>query len=192
MESITNFDFSVLDALQKIHSPVLNVIMAVFTYLGDAGILWIFLSLVFLRVKKTRQMGAAGGLSLVLEVFISELMIKHLVRRTRPFVVHDWIDTIVHKPSSYSFPSGHTCTSFCFSTAVFCFNRKLGLICYAVSAVIGFSRLYFYIHYPTDVLCGALEGVILGATAAFIVKRYAATHPHKDLPDKQVTASEDR
>ncbi len=192
MSSITELDFAILEALQKIHTPVLNVIMAFFTYLGEAGAIWLVLSVVFLCIKKYRETGSAIMLSLAFEGIVSELIIKNIVRRERPFNVHPWIDTIVHKPSSYSFPSGHTCTAFCASTALFFYNKRLGAAAYTLAAVIGFSRNYFYTHYPTDVLAGAAEGVILGLIAANLNKAFYTARSARTLKAAEPPASEDQ
>lgn len=170
MNAIYEFDFSILDALQTIHSPVLNMIMAFFTIIGEAGMLWIALALMFFVIKKTRLMGWTMFQALAFEGIISELIIKNLVQRQRPFLYRPEIDTIVNRPTSFSFPSGHTCTAFACSTAIFCYNKKLGIAAYILSVLIGFSRNYFFIHFPTDVLCGAIEGILLGLLAAVVVK----------------------
>ena len=181
MGAITELDFSILEALQNIHTPVLNVIMAVFTYLGEGGAMWIVILILFLCFRKTREMGFASSLSLILELVISELIIKNIFKRPE-------IDTIVHKPGSFSFPSGHTCTAFCAATAIFCYDKRLGIIAYIISGLIGFSRNYFYIHYPSDVLVGAVEGVLLGLLAVFAVRRICSAVRSKAAPDP----SEDR
>lgn len=171
MDAIYEIDFAILEALQAIHCPALDLILAAFTYIGQAGAVWIVASIIFLCIKSRRGTGAAVLTSLALEVLLNERIIKHIVKRPRPFTLHPWIDTVVHRPSSWSFPSGHACSSFAAATAIFCFDKRLGVIAYAVAAVIAFSRSYFYIHFPTDVLCGALLGVLIGISAAFIVRR---------------------
>lgn len=171
MDAIYEFDFAILDALQTIHNPFLNIFLGLFSYIGEGGILWIALSILCTIIKKTRAMGYAMMLSLSYVGIFNELLIKNIIKRERPFTLRPEIDVIVYRPSSYSFPSGHTCTSFACSTAIFCFNKKLGVAAYIVSALIGFSRNYFFVHFPTDVLCGMLEGIILGILASLIVKR---------------------
>lgn len=175
MNAIYDIDFAILDALQKIHCPALDIILAAFTYIGQAGAVWIIASIIFLCIKSRRGAGIAVLASLALEVVLNERIIKHIVKRPRPFTLHPWVDTVVHQPSSWSFASGHSCSSFAAATAIFCFDKRLGAAAYAIAALIAFSRNYFYIHYPTDVLCGALLGVLIGAAAAFAVKRSMQT-----------------
>lgn len=170
MDIIYNFDFAILDALQRIHCTVLNVILAFFTYIGEGGAVWIAAALLMLCFAKTRKISLPVILALVMELIINENIIKQLVRRTRPFVMNPDIDTIVHKPSSYSFPSGHTCTAFAAATAIFMHNKKMGIAAYAVAVLIAFSRNYFYIHFPTDVICGAILGAAIGFCSVKITK----------------------
>jgi undecaprenyl-diphosphatase len=165
MDIIYRFDFAILDALQKIHCTFLNCLLAFFTYIGEGGAVWIAAAVIMLICKKYRKAGCAVSLALLFELIFNEQLIKKLIKRTRPFILNPAIDTIVHRPSSYSFPSGHTCTAFAAATAIFLHDKKLGTAAYITAAVIGFSRNYFYIHYPTDVLCGAAIGIIFGVAA---------------------------
>ena len=172
MDAVYRFDFSVLEALQGIHSPVLDVIMKFFTYAGNGAIIWAAAAVILLCIKRTRHIGNGLFIAMALDGIINELIIKNLVQRDRPFVQNPLVDTIVGQPSSYSFPSGHTCTAFASATVIFFFNKRWGIVAYVTAALIGFSRNYFYIHFPTDVLCGALEGLILGTAAVLILTRF--------------------
>ena len=188
MDAIYEFDFAALDALQTIHNPALNMVMAFFTTIGEGGILWIALALMFFVIKKTRLMGWSMIQALAFEGIISELIIKNLVQRQRPFLYRPEIDTIVNRPTSFSFPSGHTCTAFACSTVIFCFNKKLGIVSYIVAVLIGFSRNYFFIHFPTDVLCGMLEGIVLGLLAVVVVRKLNEKLFAKKEKEKELTA----
>jgi undecaprenyl-diphosphatase len=170
MDIIYKIDFAILDALQKIHCAPLDYLMAFFTYLGNGGFLWIAAAAVLLIFRKTRKQGFAVALALIFELIFNEKIIKHIFARTRPFVLNPTVDTVISQPSSYSFPSGHTCTAFAAATAIFFYDRRLGTVAYAAAALIGFSRNYFYVHFPTDVLCGALLGILLGFAAAKIIR----------------------
>lgn len=169
---IYDFDFAVLDALQKIHSTFLNVFLGIFTYLGEGGIVWIAAAVVMLLIPKKRAVGICLGQSLITMLLFSEMLLKHIVQRPRPYFLHPWIDIIVVRETSYSFPSGHTCSSFTAATVIFMYNKKLGIAAYICAALIGFSRLYFYVHYPTDVICGALLGLIIGFTVTRAMRKY--------------------
>ena len=174
MQAIYDFDFAVLDALQKIHNTFLDRFFAVFTYIGEGGAMWILLAVGFMIFKSTRRLGISCTAGLVSDLLINELLIKNTVKRPRPFTLHPYIDTIVHRPSSYSFPSGHSCVAFTCATVIFCYNRKLGIAAYATAALIAFSRNYFYIHFPTDVIAGMLDGILLGILSTLLMKKVFA------------------
>ena len=81
-------------------------------------------------------------------------------------------------PKDYSFPSGHTQASFAAATALFTGNKKAGICAYVLAALIAFSRLYLYVHFPTDVLAGVVIGICCGLLSAYVfdcVKRNRGT-----------------
>lgn len=128
--------------------------------LGNGGMIWIISILVFLIPKKTRKMALLAAISLLLGWSCNEL-IKHLAVRTRPYDAITTLQRLVPKPSGYSFPSGHTCVAF--STAMIYFRmlpKKEGSIFLILAILIGLSRLYVGVHYPTDVLVGCIVGCL--------------------------------
>lgn len=171
MQAINDFDFAILDALQGIHNTFLNYFFAVFTYLGEAGILWIVLTFALLFYKNTSRLGLITMTGLLSEGLFNELIIKNIVRRPRPFKIHPYVDTFVVRPNSYSFPSGHTCLAFAAATMLFLYNKKWGIAAYITAVLIAFSRNYFYIHYPTDVIAGMLEGILIGVVNTFVMNK---------------------
>ena len=106
------WEIEVLDALQNIHTPWLDKIMVAITSLGNAGILWIVMAAVLLIIPKTRKAGLCMAIALILDLLITNCLLKNLVARTRPYDVANFTDLIVKKPKDYSFPSGHTAASF--------------------------------------------------------------------------------
>lgn len=162
MEAITNIDFSILDALQKIHNSVLDFIMRIITTSGDNGYIWIAACIVLLCIPKTRKIGIYTALTLIAEVILNDGIVKGIVARERPFIQNSGIDTIIRQPSGYSFPSGHSASSFAAATAIFKHNKKLGIPAYILAALIAFSRCYFYVHFPSDVIIGSLFGIAIG------------------------------
>ncbi len=164
------FDFMILDAIQTyLRSDFLDVFMPFATKLGNGGILWVLCSLALFLFPKTRKAGAAMAVSLILEVICCNLLLKPLVARIRPYDVNTAVELLIRPPVDYSFPSGHTCASFAAASALF-FCRNRGWITAFVAAVlIAFSRLYLYVHYPTDVLAGALLGILLGWLGVMLV-----------------------
>lgn len=170
MNSITQLDLSLLEALQRLHCKALNVFFGAFTYMGEAGALWIIAGIVMLFFAKRRRAGCTVLTALLLELLLNEHLVKKLIRRPRPFTLQPALDTVIPHPGSFSFPSGHTTSSFAAATAIFMYDKKLGTAAYIVAALIGFSRNYFGVHYPTDVLAGVLFGVLIGLLAFAIVK----------------------
>ena len=74
-------------------------------------------------------------------------------------------------PNSYSFPSGHSSSSFAAATALFIMNKKTGVCAYVLAFLIAFSRLYNYVHFPSDVICGIILGILSALLIYFIFKK---------------------
>ena len=158
-----NIELSILDWIQTLHTPFLGKIMVFITRLGDAGIIWIMLSIVLLLIPKTRKSGAVMVVALVVDVLLCNIVLKNLVARTRPYDVNTGVHLLVAKLHDYSFPSGHTAASFASVTALYLAGeKKLWKFALVLACLIAISRLYLYVHYPTDVLGGILFGVISG------------------------------
>lgn len=158
-----NIELSILDWIQTLHMPFLDKIMVFITRLGDAGIIWIMLSIVLLLIPKTRKSGAVMVVALVVDVLLCNIVLKNLVARTRPYDVNTGVHLLVAKLHDYSFPSGHTAASFASVTALYLAGeKKLWKFALVLACLIAISRLYLYVHYPTDVLGGILFGVISG------------------------------
>lgn len=165
-----SWELSVLHWFESIHNPVLNAIMKVITMFGDAGIFFIAVSAIFIIFKKTRKMGIAMAISLVFSVLITNLTLKNLVNRARPFAVDpSLLDGILVKlPKDPSFPSGHSSASFAAATGCFLVNKKVGIPFLVLATLVAISRLYLTVHFPTDVLVGTLVGIISGIASALI------------------------
>lgn len=161
-----------LDFLQTIHTPLLDKILAFITSLGNAGIIWIGLAVVLLILPKTRKAGIIVAAALLVDLILCNLILKNLVARVRPYDVNTAIAILIKKPLDFSFPSGHTAASFAAMTALFLAKMKKAWIAALILAVlIAFSRLYFYVHYPTDVLGGIVVGILSGVLGYAIVEK---------------------
>ena len=140
-----------------------------FTSLGNAGMIWIALSLVMLCFKRTRKAGITGLLALALGAVITNLTLKPLVHRGRPWLVVEGLKAMVEPGDPHSFPSGHTCAAFAATCGWWCYlPKKWGITALVCAALMGLSRLYIGVHFPTDVLVGALVGGLCGWTAGQI------------------------
>lgn len=161
-----------LDFLQTIHTPLLDKILAFITSLGNAGIIWIVLAVVLLILPKTRKAGIIVAAALLMDLILCNLILKNLVARVRPYDVNTAIAILIKKPLDFSFPSGHTAASFAAMTALFLAKmKKVWIAALVLAVLIAFSRLYFYVHYPTDVLGGAIVGILSGIIGYAIVEK---------------------
>jgi len=138
------------------------------TILGSYGFLWVAVALILLLDKRHRDCGIALALGLISSVVIGNLILKNAVARPRPCWLVEGYDLLVNNPTDFSFPSGHTLAGFIAATILFNYNRKWGIAAYILAAVIGFSRLYLYVHFPTDVLAGVILGICIGSLASYI------------------------
>ena len=160
MEMLQNLDGAALLAIQSLRLEVLNPLVEGFTALGNAGILWIVLSLAMLFWKPTRKAGVLALVSLLLGLLCTNVLLKHLVGRERPWLHVAGLIPLVDERDPNSFPSGHTCAAFAAGMSwVRALPRRWMRVLSAVLAVcMGLSRLYVGVHYPSDVLAGALVG----------------------------------
>ena len=171
LETLLNLDGGFLLFLQEsVRNPILNRIMILITSLGDEGLIWIAATILLLIPKKTRKVGIMSAVALLGSLLINNNLIKNIVQRPRPFVTFTDLEIIIPKPSEFSFPSGHTSSSFA-AAAVFYRHlpKKLGVPSVILAGLIGFSRLYVGVHYPTDVLAGVVMGILLSYLAEFLV-----------------------
>ncbi len=170
---ITQIDFNILDWIQTIRTPALDAFFSFVTHLGDEGIIWIVTAVIMLCFKKTRKCGIMMGVSLIIGTIIGNLALKNIIARERPFVQNPDMmkNLIIHAPSSYSFPSGHTLSSIESATAIFLCNKKWGIPAITLAFLIGISRCYLYVHFPTDVIVGAILGVCIGLFSKHIYNK---------------------
>lgn len=158
-------DLAILQSIQQqIGHPVLDAVMIFVTTLGQAGAVWIVVGVAMLCSSKWRFWGITLLVALAAVGLLNEVALKYIVARPRPFVDNPAIDLIVSAPSGYSFPSGHTGTSFA-AVVVLAFSplrKEWKLAALVLAAAIAFSRLYLQVHYPTDVMAGMVLGIIYG------------------------------
>ncbi len=171
MEAILKFDAGILNFIRAhLTNPFMDGLMKFITLFGEAGIFWIVVTLALIAIPKTRRLGLCAAVSLLLEFLCCNVVLKPLIHRTRPYILWD-VTIIVERLSDYSFPSGHTGASFAVATAL-CFagSRKLGIPALILSFLIAFSRLYLYVHYPTDVLAAMVLGTLTGLVGILVIR----------------------
>lgn len=164
-----DWEFAVLDYIQNNFSnPVFDSIAI---FLGYALIpMAAVLLIILLIIKKTRRTGFAMLIAFVLVYVIGNLILKPLIARIRPYDVNTAVQLIVSVEKDFSFPSAHTYFLFTMATVIFMRYKKIGICCYILAVIMALSRMYLYVHYPTDVIAGAVFGIGLGIAGYFIEK----------------------
>lgn len=163
MEIIRNIDSKILFFINKnMSSNILNDIMIFITNLGDNGFIWLLITAILLIRKKTRSTGIRIAIALILSVLAGNLILKNLFERSRPFFIFPHINILIEEPSGFSFPSAHSMSSFAAATVIFLSNKKFGILALILALLIAFSRLYLFVHFPSDVIIGSTIGILLG------------------------------
>lgn len=177
------FDLPILDWIAaNLWCPLLDAVMPVITVLGDAGIFWMVIAAALLLFKKTRRVGLGMGIAMLMGLLLCNLTLKPLCQRPRPYdyqfdVFNKLIPLLIEQQHDFSFPSGHTIASFEAAGVIALNNKKWGIPALILASLIAFSRLYLYVHYPTDVLVS----VLLGLALAFVGNRLAHRVPDRYL-----------
>lgn len=155
------FEFGILYAINNLHNPVLDQIMILITNLGDAGLIWIGIAIVLLFRKSTRKCGILMLISMITGLILGNGLLKNLIARERPCWIDSNMPLLIPLPHDYSFPSGHTLASLESAVMIYLHNKKWGLISLVLAFLIAFSRMYLFVHFPTDILCGAALGTLI-------------------------------
>ena len=168
---IKKLDYRVVENISRIHRPKLNRIMVTASRLGNAGIVWWAVCLPFLINQRWRYTGLTIIFSLGLTSLMGEGIIKHAVKRVRPCHSLEDDEQLIKKPKYYSFPSGHTASSFSVVSVVTFSQCPFYVIVpiFLVASIIGFSRVYLRVHYLTDVVVGFFLGIVCGFATVLLM-----------------------
>ena len=173
------WELRILDFIQSLRTPFGDAVMPLVSKLGNTGMIWIILALVLLIIPRTRKYGIVVAAALIADVILCDGILKHLFRRIRPCDINTAVQLLIPRPKDFSFPSGHTACSVAVSTVLFLMRGrgsakgdgreaaervmgKLWIPAWILTAVIAFSRMYLYVHYPTDILGGFVTGLAAG------------------------------
>ena len=160
-EYINLIDISILRFIREyFSSPLMDSIMIFITNLGDRGFIWIIIGIILLISKKYRKIGLAMLIALAVTSLIGEVFIKNIIQRPRAFTTFPDIEIIIKAPLSYSFPSGHTASSFAAAVVLGYYIKNWKYLFYFFAALVAFSRLYLFVHYPSDIIGGISLGVV--------------------------------
>ena len=175
MEWLLELDGKLLLWLREmVCHPALDGVMKFVSKLGNHGMIWIVIGVLFLLMGFRKKVWFRNGLlvlfSLLADLILCNKMLKPLFDRTRPYYVLDY-EPMIPPVGDASFPSGHTAVSFAAATAIYAINKKWGIAAYAFAVLMGFSRLYLGVHFPLDVFCGAIVGTVAAKLVLFLAKK---------------------
>lgn len=168
-----DLEFRILDVIQEtIACQFLDFLLPKITFLGNAGMIWSVTALAMLCSKKYRMTGIQLCIGLLAGILIGNLLLKNIVLRDRPCWIRESMELLIAVPRDFSFPSGHSLSSFCAAGIISQNDRRIGIAAYVLAAMIAFSRLYLYVHFPTDVLAGIVIGTIIAFAVVKLSQRY--------------------
>ena len=166
------FDFEILFFIQNhIRNSFLDAVVPFYSNLGNDGIMWIVIGLVMLIPKKTRKCGIMVLGALLVMLVFNNIILKNLFARPRPCATYPEMVDLVHVPTSYSFPSGHTVSAMAAAFTILTQHKKLGILALVMAFLMGLTRLYVFVHFPTDVYCGILVGAFVAIVVWYAEKR---------------------
>lgn len=171
-----NFDLPILDWIQaNLKSGIMDIIMPIITLFGDDGIFWIACAVLLMIFPKTRRIGLGMGFAMAIGLLICNVTMKPLIARIRPYDLKEqmgvMIPLLTERMHDFSFPSGHTIASFEAATVLLKNSKKMGIPAMILAVLIAFSRLYLYVHYPTDVLFSVVAGTLIGFLGNFLAQK---------------------
>ncbi|MBP5361823.1 MAG: phosphatase PAP2 family protein [Ruminococcus sp.] len=179
---INELDFKILDWIQQnCRNEVMDFIMPKVTFLGNLGLLWIVVSVIFLMIKKHRKCGITLSFGLVFSFLAVNVIMKNLIARSRPCWINDDIEMLIAIPRDYSFPSGHTLFGFLAAVIIISYDKRFGIPAFLIAFAIAFSRMYLYVHFPSDVLAGMILGIAIGIFSVLVMKKIMLRYEEKKL-----------
>lgn len=168
---IQDFEFCILDAIQSnVRTDYLDKIIPAITYLGSGGIIWIITAVILLLFESYRKCGIQMSCGLILGLIIGNLILKNLIARSRPCWINENVELLISVPKDYSFPSGHTMSSICCAVILLHYDKRIGIPALILAIAIAFSRLYLYVHFPSDILAGAVIGAVIAIAVIYAFK----------------------
>lgn len=165
---------------ETLHTPFLDRVMPVITAICDHGEIWIISCLLLLCFRRTRRYGVMMGIALFLSLVCTNLLLKNIVARARPFTHLPELTLLISPPDDWSFPSGHSSISFAGAFVVWFWNKRWGAAALVLALLIVLSRLYLSVHYPTDLLAGVAIGTMCAFSARWLMTRYGSKLPYLD------------
>ena len=165
------WELGVLEWFESIHGTALDQFMVAVTNSATSGLIWFAIGFLMTCTRRWRRCGVSVVVAMVLAYIVVDILLKPTVCRERPFAVEDF-QLLIPPPENWSFPSGHTASAFAGATAVLIHDRRWGAVAMVYAALVGISRLYLCVHWPTDVIAGALIGIAVAFLAVWFMSRW--------------------
>ena len=164
-----NFEFRILELLHNaVDGEITDFLLTGISALGNVGFLWILAAVAMIISKRYRRAGFAVAIGLVMGLAFGNIILKNIIARPRPCWIFEVPEMLITIPKDYSFPSGHTLSSFISAFVIFDANRRWGIVALIVAAVMAFSRMYLFVHFPTDIM----GGIILAVAIWLVVRKH--------------------
>ncbi len=155
-------ELKILDWIQtNMQSDIMDGLMVKITTLGNAGFIWICVALLLIAIPKYRKDGYRLALGLIIGLILGIWLMKNAIARLRPCTINTMVNLLISRPSDYSFPSGHTIASFVSVFFLFKARKWMGWAALFPAIMIAFSRMYLYVHFPSDILGGIVFAYII-------------------------------
>lgn len=177
---LQEIEFVILDWIQQtFRCGFLDAVFPKLTLIGEWGAVWIVIALIMICVKKTRKAGLAVLLGLVIMFLVGNVALKHLISRPRPCWINTNVDVLIAMPKDFSFPSGHAFSAFTAVTILMHYHKGIGIPAIFLAVILSFTRLYLYVHFPTDIIGGLILGILIGVITCLIVDAIDRKTGHK-------------
>ncbi len=165
---------SELDVLIWIRDNMSNAFLDLASEAADilaSGAAVYCLALLLMVPRRTRELGILVFAAEAVCDILFEVPLKEVTARDRPFMEYP-VNLLIPAPTNYSFPSGHTANASVLALSVLIYDRKWGAASLVWAAFVAFSRLYLFVHWPTDVLAGALVAAVCVWAVRGLMKRF--------------------
>ena len=169
-------DSFIVEFISQHRIGVLNPFFKLLSYSGELMLIWLVITLFLLYKTKQLNKIKIFLFGYLTSYFINDVLLKNLIQRPRPFQENNLITTIIKEPTSYSMPSGHSASSFVAAFILSYYFPKYRIFFYSLAVLIAFSRIYVGVHYPSDVIVGALIGLLIGFVTVNLTKKITVTN----------------
>ncbi len=167
-----SFEFEIMKAVHNlVQCDFMDFFMTAISKIGNGGAVWIVMALILLSMKKYRRLGLEIAVGLIAGLILGNIVLKNLIARPRPCWIFDNIDMLIAIPKDFSFPSGHTLASFTSAFILLAADKQMGIPALIVAILMALSRIYLFVHFPTDILGGIALSFIIFIILKKIMKK---------------------